>query len=231
MIKSFFIFLVLFSNISILGASYDQNKILEKASKYLVSENPSFVLKVNKKINIPTCHGEIQIKKKYKNYKTLEINCLGKQAWKYNLRTNISSQYEHKNKKKVIKKKKVGVLVSIKSLNKGHLVLKQDLKLKYLSNLGSSNSFSNLNDVIGRKLKTTIKQGQILRERHLEKDWLISEGQKVKIEHKNKNLIIIVDGIALESGIKGDYLKVKNENSGKTIKGWVKNNKKITIFR
>ena len=110
-------------------------------------------------------------------------------------------------------------------------IYKQDLKLKYLSNLGSSNSFSNLNDVIGRKLKTTVKQGQILRERHLEKDWLISEGQKVKIEHKNKNLIIIVDGIALESGMKGDYLKVKNENSGKTIKGWVKNNKKITIFR
>ena len=53
----------------------------------------------------------------------------------------------------------------------------------------------------------------------------------MKIEHKNKNLIIIVDGIALESGMKGDYLKVKNENSGKTIKGWVKNNKKITIFR
>jgi flagella basal body P-ring formation protein FlgA len=40
-----------------------------------------------------------------------------------------------------------------------------------------------------------------------------------------------VDGIALNSGMKGDYLKVKNENSGKIIKGWVKNNKKITIFR
>ena len=45
------------------------------------------------------------------------------------------------------------------------------------------------------------------------------------------NLLILVDGIALDSGMKGDYLKVKNENSGKIIKGWVKNNKKITIFR
>ena len=43
--------------------------------------------------------------------------------------------------------------------------------------------------------------------------------------------MILVDGVALNSGMKGDYLEVKNENSGKIIKGWVKNNKKITIFR
>ena len=38
-------------------------------------------------------------------------------------------------------------------------------------------------------------------------------------------------GIALKSGMHGDYLEVKNQNSGKIVKGWVKNNKKITIFR
>ena len=30
--------------------------------------------------------------------------------------------------------------------------------------------------------------------------------------------------------MKGDYLKVKNENSGKIIKGWVKNTKKLQFF-
>ena len=54
---------------------------------------------------------------------------------------------------------------------------------------------------------------------------------KSKNRAQNGNLLILVDGIALKSGMKGDYLKVKNENSGKIIKGWVKNNKKITIFR
>ena len=29
--------------------------------------------------------------------------------------------------------------------------------------------------------------------------------------------------------MQGDYLEVKNENSGKIVKGWVKNNEKITI--
>ena len=86
-------------------------------------------------------------------------------------------------------------------------------------------------NLIGRKLKIPLKEEQIIRDRHLEKNWIIKEGQKVKIEHKKGNLMILVDGIALNSGMKGDYLEVKNENSGKIIKGWVKNNKKITIFR
>ena len=79
-------------------------------------------------------------------------------------------------------------------------------------------------------MKVPLKEGQIIRERHLIKNWLIKEGQKVKIEHKVKGLLIVVDGIALKSGMKGDYLEVKNENSGKIIKGWVKNNKKNYNF-
>ena len=91
--------------------------------------------------------------------------------------------------------------------------------------------FTKTKALLGRKIKVPLKEGQIIRERHLIKNWVIKEGQKVKIEHQKGNLLILVDGIALNSGMKGDYLEVKNENSGKIIKGWVKNNKKITIFR
>ena len=33
-------------------------------------------------------------------------------------------------------------------------------------------------------LKLPLKKDQIIRERHLIKNWVIKEGQKVKIEHK-----------------------------------------------
>ena len=51
-----------------------------------------------------------------------------------------------------------------------------------------------------------------------------------KIEHKKGNLTILVDGVALKSGMQGDYLEVKNENSGKIVKGWVKIMKKLQFF-
>ena len=34
-----------------------------------------------------------------------------------------------------------------------------------------------------------------------------------------------------DRGVVKTFLEVKNQNSGKIVKGWVKNNKKITIFR
>ena len=211
-------------------AELTHNDILKEAHNFLASKNQNLILSINKKVKIPSCFGEIKINDKYNNLKTLEILCLGNTPWKYNLRTNISQNLK-KTKRKKLKKKKIGVMVSLKKLKRGYILQAEDFKLKYFSQIGSNNVYSDAEKLIGRKLKASLKENQIIRERHLVKNWLIKEGQKVKIEHKRGNLRIIVDGIALDSGMLGDYLKVKNENSGKVVKGWVKNNKKITIFR
>ena len=229
--KRFIIIIFLFFYNTVLSAKLEHNQIMEEVNRFLSINNESIKPNINPKILIPSCSGDIEIKKKYQNLSTLEINCTGKKPWKYNLRTKILKNNTSKKKKLKAHKKVIKVFVSSKKLKRGKILKLEDLKIKKVSNIGSNNTFSNLNELIGRKLKMPLKDNQILRERHLEKNWLIKEGQKVKVEHKKGNLIIIVDGKALESGMLGDYLKVKNENSGKVIQGWVKNNKKITIFR
>ena len=212
-------------------ALLNQEQILKKANLFLKNKNENLILKVNNKKKIPNCYGEVRVTDKYENLKTLEINCIGKKPWKYYLRTNISQNILKKNSSKNIKKRKIAVLVSTKRLKKGHMISSEDLKLKYLSHIGGKNTYNKLPELVGRKLKNSLNDEQIIRERHLVKNWVIQEGQKVKIEHKKGNLTILVDGVALKSGMQGDYLEVKNENSGKIVKGWVKNNEKITIFR
>ena len=229
--KFFLIFLFSLFKISNVMAVLDHDQIIIKAGQFLNSKNQNLVLKINNKIKIPSCYGEIEIKNKYDNFKTLEIICLGELPWKYNLRTNISKNFDKKKKKNKIKKKRIGVFVSMKRLKRGHILNSEDLKLKYFSQIGSNNTYTSIESLVGRKLKVPLKEEQIIRERHIVKNWLIKEGQKVKIEHKRGNLLILVDGVALKSGMQGDYLEVKNQNSGKIVKGWIKNNKKITIFR
>ena len=230
--KYFFkLLIVLYLQTSSLIAVYESDKILQEVNSFLNSENENLNYNIKVKKKIPSCYGNIKIKKKYNSLKTIEILCLGEKPWKYNLRTNISEKNYKKNYKKKHKKKKTGILVSVGNLKRGHIIKEEDVKIKYFSQVGSNNIFLSTRNLIGRKLKIPLKEEQIIRDRHLEKNWIIKEGQKVKIEHKKGNLMILVDGIALNSGMKGDYLEVKNENSGKIIKGWVKNNKKITIFR
>ena len=96
---------------------------------------------------------------------------------------------------------------------------------------GSSNYFTNKEDILGRKARVSIRKGQIIRVRHIEKDWLIKEGQKVIIENTRSNIQILVDGIALKSAMKDEYTDVLNKSTGKTVKAWVKNNKKVSVFR
>tara|TARA_B100001989_G_scaffold95087_2_gene66162 strand:+ start:842 stop:1537 length:696 start_codon:yes stop_codon:yes gene_type:complete len=227
----FIIILVVFFKASSLMAVYESKDILNQVHIFLGSKQNNIEYKINEKIKIPNCFGNIQIKEKYDSLKTLEIICLGEKSWKYNLRTNISSKNIKKRQKNKLKKNKIPVLVTLVRLKRGHQIKESDIKVKYLSHIGSSNTFTKTKALLGRKIKVPLKEGQIIRERHLIKNWVIKEGQKVKIEHQKGNLLILVDGIALNSGMEGDYLEVKNENSGKIIKGWVKNNKKITIFR
>ena len=56
-------------------------------------------------------------------------------------------------------------------------------------------------------------------------------GQKVIIENTRSNIQILVDGIALKSAMKDEYTDVLNKSTGKIVKAWVKNNKKVSVFR
>ena len=59
----------------------------------------------------------------------------------------------------------------------------------------------------------------------------IKEGQKVVIENNKSKIQVLIEGVALNSAMKDDYVEVLNKSTGKSIKAWVKNNKKVTIFR
>ena len=63
------------------------------------------------------------------------------------------------------------------------------------------------------------------------KNWTIREGQKIIIENNKSKIQVLIEGIALNSAMAGDYVDVLNKSTGKPIKAWVKNNKKVSIFR
>jgi len=118
-----------------------------------------------------------------------------------------------------------------KNLKKNQIITENDIYFIKTNKKGASNYFSYKKEVIGRKTKVSLKEGQILRDRHIEKNWTIQEGQKIIIENNKLQIQILIEGIALNSAMKGDYVEVLNKSTGKPIKAWVKNNKKVSIFR
>ena len=222
-----FIYLLLSSTSFAKMNSYDIEKLV---LSFLKDNNINSPVSINKKLKLPTCKGNIDIENNYGNYKTLLLRCNGDKQWKYNLRTNIKVKKTFKVRK-VNRNDGKNVFVLKEDLRKNHIISKKDIIKKNIKNLGSNNYFFQEDKIIGRELKLPLKKNQIIRERHLVKNWTIEEGQKVIIENNKSRINIMVDGIATKSAMEGEYLDVLNKSTGKIIKAWVKNNKKVSIFR
>ena len=136
------------------------------------------------------------------------------------LKTKIKSQKKH-----------VNLIKLNKNLQKDQIITENDIYFEKTNQKGASNYFSDKNEVLGRKTKIFLREGQILRQRHIRKNWTIKEGQKIIIENNKSKIQVLIEGIALSSAMEGDYVEVLNKSTGKSMKAWVKNNKKVSIFR
>ena len=186
---------------------------------------------INKKLRLPDCKRNIEVKKRFETFKTLKIICHQESPWTYNIRIKIQNDKKKHIQRKKQKNIEVHLIKLNKNLKKNHIISENDIYIEKTNRKGASNYFSNKKEVLGRKTKVFLREGQILRERHIKKNWTIQEGQKIIIENNKSKIQILIDGIALNSAMTGDYIEVLNKSTGKPIKAWVKNNKKVSIFR
>jgi flagella basal body P-ring formation protein FlgA len=225
------LFIIIFTFYSKACVSEENSQVFNAVKEYLLSKEINKEFNFSKKVRLPHCKEDLIINKKFNSFKTLEVNCPQNNSWSYNIRINIKNFKLAKIKKNKVIKKNVNLIKVKNNINKGQVIRLEDLVFEKTRSPGSSNYFTNKEDILGRKAKVSIRKGQIIRIRHIEKDWLIKEGQKVIIENTRFNIHILVDGIALKSAIKDEYTDVLNKSNGKIVKAWVKNNKKVSVFR
>ena len=114
---------------------------------------------------------------------------------------------------------------------KNDILKLDDLEIVSVEKKHQTSFFSNKKELVGRKLKTNLKMGQILHPRHLFESFEINNGDVISIVSNLGNVSVTVSGEAQDSGNLGDLIKVKNLKSGKIIKGYIKKDKIIKIFR
>ena len=165
----------------------------------------------------------------FQNYKTIKVSCPDQNGFEVLVRIKTKKILPIKTNIKNIKKFK-----SIKlkrALEKNDVIELSDLEL-FLSKKSSNNSFyNNKKDLVGRKIKQNLKMGQLLHPRHLYEKFDIQSGDYLSIVSSVGAASVAVSGKALDSGNLGDLIKVQNLRSGSVIKGYVKKNKIIKVYR
>jgi len=242
---NFFLIVILISLINKQAMAITGEEISAKVSKWLTKEGIEGTPIFPKNSIYNDCNDEIKIKKMFQNYRTIKVNCLDKNGFELVMRVQILKFSEHKKKnkpKKLSKKfiadkltKKKNEFIKIiklrKSLEKNDIIQLDDLETVSVEKKHQTTFFDNKKQLVGRKLKKNLKMGQILHPRHLFERFDINNGDIISIVSNLGNVSVSVSGEAQGSGNLGDLIKVKNLKSGKIIKGYIKKDKKIKIFR
>ncbi len=81
----------------------------------------------------------------------------------------------------------------------------------------------------GYRTRRNLSQGSILCSHHIEETPLVERGAEIKIEIISTGFSISIPGEAMESGKKGDEIRVRNLFSGEVMQGKIIGDKKIEI--
>ena len=240
-----FVWIILISIINKQAIAITGKEISLKVSHWLTQEGIKGTPVFSKNTFFKDCSNEIEIKKVFQNYKTIKVNCLDKNGFELIMRVKISENADNKKnnkpvkvpniilrKKKSEKKNEIFKIIKLtKSLEKNDIIQSHDIETVLSDKKHQTSFFANKKELIGRKLKTNLKMGQILHPRHLFESFDINNGDIISIVSNLGNVSVTVSGEAQDSGNLGDLIKVKNLKSGKVIKGYVNKDKKIKIFR
>ena len=119
------------------------------------------------------------------------------------------------------------VVVVVTNISKGEVLNATHLAYENTA-ARLTGSFTEIENVIGRKAKFNLARGAILKIRQLEINYAVEKGKYVLLTSRNENVSVTVGAIALEQGQIGDIIKVKNERSGKLLNVVVTSEKKVS---
>ncbi len=209
--------------------------VIQKLSEHGVSAQP-FIN--NNRVFTGCSSDKIVVSKRDKSWKTIRLTCLDNSSWQYSFRNKVTGSPEKQtlnvaqNLSEISKSKNTrAVFVLTKPKLKGDRIEEADLILAHKNKVLSRGAFEDLKLVLGKRLKKSLQKGSILKAFHLKPDWLVHKNQRIMIENNIGEIYVAMEGIALSNGAKGDRILAKNISSNKTVEGFVKSEKKISIFR
>jgi len=93
----------------------------------------------------------------------------------------------------------------------------------------SARPFTRIDDVAGQQAVRTIEVNEILTQKLMERPTLMKRGSSITLLYETGNLRVETAGTAEEGGKFGDFIQVKNANSGKALRGMVLDSRYVKI--
>ncbi|MCP3673728.1 MAG: flagellar basal body P-ring formation protein FlgA [Gammaproteobacteria bacterium] len=111
------------------------------------------------------------------------------------------------------------VFVALNKMPRGQIVSESDITLSEIDiSQIRGHSYINKDDIIGTKLKSTLKANQVIDSSSI---CLICKGDTVSITANSTSISVSMSGVALNDGSKGDKIRVQNNSSRRIIEALI----------
>lgn len=228
--KTYFTFLITILISADVSASLNntlaQDKLLKEVISYVEQEfNPddSKNLKVvahplDSRISIKECDTELLLtmakKRSFSRQFPVKVTCHSQnKPWKVFIQVSLTEMIEALVTSQAIAK---GVTVDVDMVE---IVLVDAQRIR-------NRSSTDLSAIIGGRALKNIQRGYQIGQNDV---CLVCKGDDVSIIAKNSNMMIKTSGTAIESGAKGESIKVKNNSSNRIIKGIIGDLREIYV--
>ena len=203
------------------------------------------------------CEDDLQVVPKIKgSWKTVEVICPLPYPWKLNIRTDITSPKPPSTQVRVKKQpssqphKKIQPLAKVVKRRPAkakerqifsYVVLKEPIDKGTVLNEKTAfdvrdyhykvrGGFTNLDQIIGRKLKQSVPEGAPILARYLTKNYIVEKNAIIDISLTRARVKIAAKGVALSNGQLGETILVSNIDTGVKLKVRIKNSYEAEIL-
>ena len=160
------------------------------------------------------------------DWSAIEVHCPS-EKWSTVLRNNQAVAVKNDDNE-LERPSRTKIIVIKKNISKGVVITAEHLEYSSDFTEGLLGSFTEFEEVIGKKAKFSLGRGTILKARQLSIGYPVEKGKAVLLVADNKRVSISVNAVALEDGQIGDTIKVKNIASGRTLHAIIKSEKKVS---
>ena len=197
----------------------------------------------------PDCDGKVTVNSMFGGWNTVRLKCEAKRGWQFAIRTNLTTRAalvpirEFKPNRKPdgpIQRlstrssgsvtDEIDVVALVRSVSKGDVITADDVMKVPVPARNVSGAFFDVRNVIGRRVKSSLSARKPVQARHLFPDFMVEEGGEVVIFGSAGGISVDMLGYAREDGQIGDWIKVENASSGKTIRAKVIGEKKVAVI-
>ena len=122
-------------------------------------------------------------------------------------------------------------VIAVKAVRRNQTITAEDVQLvkRTLANSDSGRAMDSLALVVGKQARRPIGSNELIQPEMLLEPHDVEEGRRVIVEYRTPRIVLQVPGVALVSGHTGDFIPVKNLESGKVIYGVIENGSTVRV--